>query len=250
MPNTTVQVLNTGTGVIRTAATDASGEFVVTNLPLGTYQVSAEMKGFKKAVHPPVPITVKARVRVDMTLEVGEASQSIEVSGATALIKTDTAEVGGVVSRQVLQDVPIFGRNFLASRHWCQAPPTVPKPAANAISPALRSPSAALPPKPTTSSSTASRTIWSSPAPSPSFLRSTPSKSSPSRPASIRPNSAAPAVELSTLPSSPAPMTGMGSDTTTSATTNWMPAPTISPGPIRGKRRCAAISSAAAWDYR
>ncbi len=114
MPNTTVQVLNTGTGVIRTASTDASGEFVVTNLPLGTYQVSAEMKGFKKAVHPPVPITVKARVRVDMTLEVGEASQSIEVSGATALIKTDTAEVGGVVSRQVLQDVPIFGRNFLA----------------------------------------------------------------------------------------------------------------------------------------
>ncbi|MFN0172539.1 MAG: carboxypeptidase regulatory-like domain-containing protein [Bryobacteraceae bacterium] len=114
MPNTTVQVLNTGTGVTRTAATDASGEFVVTNLPLGTYQVSAEMKGFKKAVHPPVPITVKARVRVDMTLEVGEASQSIEVSGATALIKTDTAEVGGVVSRQVLQDVPIFGRNFLA----------------------------------------------------------------------------------------------------------------------------------------
>lgn len=114
MPNTSVQVTNTGTGVVRTTTTDASGEYVVTNLPLGTYSVSAEMTGFKKAVHPPVPITVKARVRVDLSLEVGEATQSIEVTGATALIKTDTAEVGGVVSRQVLQDVPIFGRNFLS----------------------------------------------------------------------------------------------------------------------------------------
>jgi hypothetical protein len=114
MPNTTVQVTNTLTGVVRSTTTNAAGEYVVTNLPLGTYTVTAEMTGFKKAVHPPVPLTVKARVRVDLTLEVGDATQSIEVTGATPLLKTDTAEVGGVVSRQLLQDVPIFSRNFLA----------------------------------------------------------------------------------------------------------------------------------------
>ncbi|MFN7939951.1 MAG: carboxypeptidase-like regulatory domain-containing protein, partial [Bryobacteraceae bacterium] len=112
--NAPVRVTNTGTGVARTTTTNDAGEYTVTNLPLGNYSVSAEVSGFKKAVHPPVPITVKARIRVDLRLEVGETSQSVEVTVATPLLKTDTAEVGGVVSRQVLQDVPVFGRNFLA----------------------------------------------------------------------------------------------------------------------------------------
>ncbi|MCC6587183.1 MAG: TonB-dependent receptor [Bryobacterales bacterium] len=112
--NAPVRITNIGTGAIRSTTTNELGEYTVTNLPLGDYSVSAELSGFKKAVHPPVPITVKARVRVDLRLEVGETSQSVEVTGATPLIKTDTAEVGGVVSRQILQDVPVFGRNFLA----------------------------------------------------------------------------------------------------------------------------------------
>ncbi|MFN7920231.1 MAG: carboxypeptidase regulatory-like domain-containing protein [Bryobacteraceae bacterium] len=114
MPNITVTVTNTLTGVARNTTTDAAGEYVVTNLPLGTYSVSAESSGFKKVVHPPVPITVKARVRVDLALQVGETTQTVEVTGATPLIKTDTPEVGGVISRQVLQEIPVFGRNFLA----------------------------------------------------------------------------------------------------------------------------------------
>ena len=114
VPNAPVRVTNTLTGAGRNTTTNDSGEYVVTNLPLGEYTVSAEVTGFKKSVHPPVPMTVKARVRVDLRLEVGETSQSVEVTVATPLIKTDTAEVGGVVSRQVLQDVPVFGRNFLA----------------------------------------------------------------------------------------------------------------------------------------
>lgn len=114
IPNAPVRVTNTLTGVARSTTTNGAGEYTVTNLPLGEYSVSAEAAGFKRAVHPPVPITVKARVRVDLRLEVGETSQSVEVTGATPLLKTDTAEVGGVVSRQILQDVPVFGRNFLA----------------------------------------------------------------------------------------------------------------------------------------
>ncbi len=112
--NTMVTVTNTGTGVKRETRSNESGEYVVTNLPLGAYSVSVEAKGFKRAFQASVPITVKARVRVDVALEVGETTQRIEVSSAAPLVKTDTAEVGGVVSRQVLQDVPVFGRNFLA----------------------------------------------------------------------------------------------------------------------------------------
>src|SRR5262249_48392880 len=114
MPAASITVTNVGTGVARTTQTNEAGEYTVTNLPLGFYSVSAEATGFKKAVQPPVEVTVKARIRVDLKLEVGETTQSVEVTGATPLIKTDTAEVGGVVSRQALQDVPNFGRNFLA----------------------------------------------------------------------------------------------------------------------------------------
>ena len=112
--NAGVRVTNVLTGAERTTSTDESGEYVVTNLPLGRYSVSVEAPGFKRANHPPVEITVKARVRVNLTLEIGEVSQTVDVSASAPLIKTDTPEVGGVVSRQVLQEVPIFGRNFLA----------------------------------------------------------------------------------------------------------------------------------------
>lgn len=109
-----VTVTSVETAVVRTTQSDQVGEYLVSNLPLGSYTVSAEARGFKKAVQPPVTITVKARIRVDFQLQIGDASQTIEVTSATPLVKTDSAEVGGVVSRQVLQDIPVFGRNFMA----------------------------------------------------------------------------------------------------------------------------------------
>ena len=109
-----ITVTSVETSIVRKAATNESGEYVVTNLPLGSYTVAAEAPGFKRVVHPPVEITVKARVRVDLALQVGETSQSVEVTGATPLIRTDSAEVGGVVSRSMLQEIPVFGRNFMS----------------------------------------------------------------------------------------------------------------------------------------
>ncbi len=109
----TVNVENVDTGVVRTTHPNETGEYVVSNLPLGSYRVSVEAAGFKRSLQPPVTLTVKARIRVDMTLEVGEATQSVEVSAAAALIKTDTPEVGGLVTREELNEVPVFDRNFM-----------------------------------------------------------------------------------------------------------------------------------------
>ncbi len=109
-----VTVTSVETAVVRSTQSNQAGEYLVTNLALGSYTVSAEAQGFKKALQPPVTITVKARIRVDFQLQIGEASQTVEVTSATPLVKTDSAEVGGVVSRQTLQDIPVFGRNFMA----------------------------------------------------------------------------------------------------------------------------------------
>jgi hypothetical protein len=107
-----VSVTSLETGVVRSSVSGQSGEYLVSNLPPGHYSVGVEASGFKKAFEPGVELTVKARVRVDMRLEVGDAAQSIEVV-ATALIRTDTPEVGGVVDRELLEDAPVFGRNFM-----------------------------------------------------------------------------------------------------------------------------------------
>ncbi len=114
VPQATVRITNVGTGIERSTQTDSAGEYVVTNLGLGSYRVVIEAKGFQRLINPPVLITVKARIRVDGVLQVGEVTQEVNVSASASLIKTDTPELGGVVSRQVLQDVPNIGRNFLS----------------------------------------------------------------------------------------------------------------------------------------
>jgi len=114
VPNAVVVVGNEGMGATRRTATDQLGEYVVTNLPLGVYTVSVEAPGFKKAVRSSIGLTVKARIRVNLTLEVGDVNQSVEVSGQAPLLKTDTPELGAVLPRQTLQEIPVFGRNYLA----------------------------------------------------------------------------------------------------------------------------------------
>ncbi len=109
-----VRVTNVLTNIARTTVTNESGGYVVSNLPLGSYSVAAEMPGFKRAVQPPVEMTVKARIRVDLKLEVGEVSQTVEISAAAPLLKTDTAEVSNLVNNEQLQALPDLNRNFLA----------------------------------------------------------------------------------------------------------------------------------------
>lgn len=111
--NAAITVRNVNTGVVRTTRSNEAGEYVVSNLPLGSYTVGVEAPGFKKAIQPPVTLTVKARIRVDIRLEVGDSAQSIEVSAAAPMIRTDTPEVGGVVERKALEELPTFDRNFM-----------------------------------------------------------------------------------------------------------------------------------------
>lgn len=109
-----VSVANVSTNQRRTTISNESGEYVVTNLPLGPYTVSAEMQGFRRVQTPGVEITIKARPRVDLRLEVGEISQAVSVNGDAPLLKTDTVEVSTVVSRQQLESLPQMSRHLLS----------------------------------------------------------------------------------------------------------------------------------------
>ena len=76
VPNATVTVTNTATNLQRSATTDESGFYTVTNLPAGNYNVSAEQKGFKKAVEADYRLAADSRLTVDFALEAGEVSET------------------------------------------------------------------------------------------------------------------------------------------------------------------------------
>src|SRR5262245_12998122 len=114
VPNATVTIKGTNTGLTRSTLTNEAGEYVVPALPLGTYSVTAQAQGFREAVFPNIVITVQARIRADLALEIGETSESVIVSETAApLLKTNTAEVSNLVTREQLQNLPVLNRHFL-----------------------------------------------------------------------------------------------------------------------------------------
>lgn len=113
VPNANVRVTGDNTGLARTTQTNETGEYVVAALPLGFYSVSVEQRGFKKALVPGVEITVKARVRADLHLAIGETTETVSVIASTPLLKTDTIEVSNLLTREQLQSLPVLSRHFL-----------------------------------------------------------------------------------------------------------------------------------------
>src|ERR1041384_8667360 len=74
IPNASVKVINNANNSERTVTTDENGFYTITNLPVGTYTIEAERKGYKKALVSGQSVTADARLTVDVTLEVGAAS--------------------------------------------------------------------------------------------------------------------------------------------------------------------------------
>lgn len=111
-PNAAVTVMNMGTGIAVKTSTDGTGNYVVTPLPVGTYSVTVEVAGFRKAVSSGVTVNVQDRMRVDITLSVGAQAETVEVTGAAPLLETDTSYIGQVVESKRITDLPLNGRYF------------------------------------------------------------------------------------------------------------------------------------------
>src|SRR5579883_2457142 len=97
VPNATVIVDEEATGQHYTASTNATGDFLVRSLAPGNYTVSAEMQGFKKAVHRGVAVAALQNVRVDFVLEVGVAAVAVDVTADAPLVDTRSGTVGTLV---------------------------------------------------------------------------------------------------------------------------------------------------------
>jgi hypothetical protein len=114
LPGVEITVTNDATQQARTAITNETGLYNVPLLPSGTYSVRASLPGFRTEVRRGVQVEVDRNARVDVQLEVGNVTESLEVTADAPLIVTDNAALGQVIDSRRVAELPLNGREFLA----------------------------------------------------------------------------------------------------------------------------------------
>jgi hypothetical protein len=108
----TVTVLDVDRGVTRTLTTDDAGAYNAPNLTPGNYTVRVEAKGFQKLQRSGIGIEVGHEVRIDLTVQPGEQSQTVTVTESVPLVETTNATMGGTLENADLIDLPLNGRDY------------------------------------------------------------------------------------------------------------------------------------------
>jgi hypothetical protein len=106
-----VTATNTATNFRYQTQSDSSGAWVISPVRIGSYKVSITAQGFKEAVAGPITLDVQQRQRVDVTLELGDVHERVEVRDSAPLLETDSSETGQVVDSASMIAFPLNGRN-------------------------------------------------------------------------------------------------------------------------------------------
>src|SRR5215475_1445894 len=112
IPEARIGVTNINTGATRETTTNGVGRYNLTNLGPGQYEVRAERDGFR-AAQSNVTLTIGGAAILDLTLQIGNMSEVVEVKQEEPLIEPTKAEVSRVVNEQTIESLPIIGRNFV-----------------------------------------------------------------------------------------------------------------------------------------
>ena len=110
----TVTLTNLDTNTKNQLATDTSGNYSFVNILPGRYRIEAERAGFKKFVREPIVVQIESGLKVDMALQIGAASETIEVTGQAPLLQPETNSLGQVIEQRSVTDLPLNGRNPIA----------------------------------------------------------------------------------------------------------------------------------------
>ncbi len=103
-----IEARNTETGVTSPVSASATGNYTIPELPAGTYELTVTAAGFKKYVRKGLVIQAAQTIRVDATLEIGSASESVTVTEEAPLLKTESGELSNTIATQTMDTLPLL----------------------------------------------------------------------------------------------------------------------------------------------
>jgi hypothetical protein len=101
-------------GTIWTTESNAVGVYAFPRIPPGRYELRVEAQGFRTMVRPEVSLEINQRARLDINMDLGQVTETVEVTGEAPLLSTDKTEVGSVLTAQTNINLPLNGRNFIS----------------------------------------------------------------------------------------------------------------------------------------
>src|SRR5216684_5797716 len=111
VPATSVTLINEATHATRDVQSGANGEYIFLEVPVGTYEINSVSKGFKKYARKGIVLNLNEVVSVDITLQIGAASEVVEVTGAPPVIDTTSTQLGAVVNERSSTQLPLNTRD-------------------------------------------------------------------------------------------------------------------------------------------
>ena len=111
--NAKVDVTNTATGVVVHTETSSTGDYTVPYLNPASYKVSVTAPGFQKAESTAFTLVVGQQARVNITLKLGSAVETIEVQASSLGIQTESPEISNTIAQEQIEELPLNGRNFV-----------------------------------------------------------------------------------------------------------------------------------------
>ena len=112
--NATVTLVNVDTNAQQKQTTGDAGAYAFPQVQPGRYRLEAEAPGFKRFVQSDVVIDVQQQVSIDPVLQIGQTSESVEVTAETPLLQPNTSSLGQVVNNKQITELPLIGRNTLS----------------------------------------------------------------------------------------------------------------------------------------
>jgi hypothetical protein len=111
VPDAQVALTNLGTAEKHEMNSSSDGLYQFVNLPPGQYRVEAGKTGFKRTNREPVTVEVQSTAKIDLALQVGDVSQTVEVTAQTPLIQSESSSLGQVIDQRKTTELPLNGRN-------------------------------------------------------------------------------------------------------------------------------------------
>src|SRR5271165_120777 len=112
VPNAAVTLTSRDTGIEAKTTTDGSGNYDFFNVKVGSYTITVEVTGFSKFLSQEIPVSVNARQRVDVVLQVGSVNETVTVDAQASLVETDTTEHSQVIGTEAIVELPLNGRDY------------------------------------------------------------------------------------------------------------------------------------------